>query len=97
MFAELDGRLMYDRRAAHDHLRERLNFPEYYGRNLDALYDLLTDCGQLTIVLHHPESMEAALGAYSAMLLETLEQAAASNPYLEFAVQENLTEAPAEE
>ena len=26
----------------HDYLASELSFPEYYGRNLDALYDILT-------------------------------------------------------
>ena len=34
---------MISRREAHDHLTERLGLPEYYGRNLDGLYDLLTE------------------------------------------------------
>ncbi len=27
----------------HDHLAKQLDFPAYYGRNLDALHDLLTE------------------------------------------------------
>ena len=38
----LDGELMTDRPTVHDLLSEKLAFPEYYGRNLDALYDLLS-------------------------------------------------------
>ena len=41
----LDGKAMTDRPAAHSHLAERLDLPTYYGRNLDALYDMLTDIG----------------------------------------------------
>ena len=26
----------------HEYLSEKLGFPEYYGRNLDALYDILS-------------------------------------------------------
>ena len=36
----IDGSQMSGRQAAHQHLAERLSFPGYYGRNLDALYDL---------------------------------------------------------
>ena len=35
----VDGGLMTSREAAHDLLAARLGLPEYYGRNLDALYD----------------------------------------------------------
>ena len=28
--------------ALHDHLLRALGFPDYYGKNLDALYDLLS-------------------------------------------------------
>ena len=29
----------------HNYLKEVLNFPDYYGKNLDALYDCLTEIG----------------------------------------------------
>ena len=29
-------------RSLHDYLREQLGFEDYYGRNLDALYDVLS-------------------------------------------------------
>ena len=31
-----------NRRELHQYLAEELGFPEYYGMNLDALYDMLT-------------------------------------------------------
>ena len=39
----LDARRMEERGEAHAYLRERLDLPDYYGRNLDALYDCLTE------------------------------------------------------
>ena len=41
MTLTLDGLQMSGRAAAHDHLKAQLKLPDYYGRNLDALYDLL--------------------------------------------------------
>ncbi|MBQ2244201.1 MAG: barstar family protein [Oscillospiraceae bacterium] len=38
----LDGSLMTDKAAAHDRLACQLGLPAWYGRNLDALYDMLT-------------------------------------------------------
>ena len=35
-------------RQLHEVLRRELNFPEWYGHNLDALHDLLTALGEPT-------------------------------------------------
>jgi ribonuclease inhibitor len=34
--------------AVYDHLERELSFPPYFGRNLDALHDCLTDVGAPT-------------------------------------------------
>ena len=39
----LDAEKMQTREEMHEYLKEVLEFPEYYGGNLDALYDCLTD------------------------------------------------------
>ena len=39
----LDGKCMRDFESAHDYLSRVLRLPEYYGRNLDALYDCLSE------------------------------------------------------
>ena len=43
MTVELDGRLMFDKVSTHAYLQQQLALPAYYGRNLDALYDCLTE------------------------------------------------------
>jgi len=73
----LDGRYMTTRDNAHDHLARQLSLPEWYGRNLDALHDLLTaGVGAETITLTHAEALEE-LGAYGRRLLQVLQDAAA--------------------
>lgn len=37
----LDGKLI--KKEGHDYLMKALNLPDYYGKNLDALYDCLTE------------------------------------------------------
>lgn len=84
----IDGALMLSRGAAHAHLAERLRLPDSYGRNLDALYDLLTERGEpVRLVLRRRADMEAALGGYGSALLRTMEEAAEENPALELVVE----------
>lgn len=79
----IDGGMMFTREAAHDYLALRLDFPDYYGRNLDALYDLLSEYARpLRLVIYRRWELDAALGAYGTALLETLTDATRGNPNL---------------
>lgn len=79
----LDGRAMIDRVSAHSHLVERLDLPTYYGRNLDALYDVLTDISTETeIILNDPGAVVELMGKYGEALLSTMQEAAEENPKL---------------
>lgn len=80
----IDGEKMLNRWAAHDHLAEQLSLPDYYGRNLDALYDLLTEReGPVRLVVRHRGTILSWLGEYGAALCQTLEDADRANPGLE--------------
>lgn len=84
----LDGKAMIDRPAAHTHLAQRLDLPACYGRNLDALYDVLTELGEQTqIVLADPAAVVANLGKYGEALLSTMQEAAEENPNLTITLQ----------
>lgn len=77
MTVQLDGRRMTTRENAHDHLARQLALPGWYGRNLDALYDLLTAGVEAqTLELTYADVMQEALGAYGRRLLRTIEEAA---------------------
>jgi ribonuclease inhibitor len=79
----LDCSRMTSRPEAHSYLQQALELPEYYGRNLDALYDLLTErSGETEITLMHPQLLRIHLGGYGDALLGTLLDAARSNPGL---------------
>ena len=51
----LDGNILADATQVHDYLKEMLEFPEYYGKNLDALHDCLTDLENVEITITPPE------------------------------------------
>lgn len=75
----IDGRKMTDKQKLHDYLKEHCNFPEYYGNNLDALYDVLTDrLEPLEIKLEYANELKEILCGYGEAFIETLQDAAAS-------------------
>lgn len=81
---ELDGRKMDTRSATHQYLINELQLPAHYGKNLDALYDCLTELHRVKIVLIYKEAMLNALGGYGQSLLRVLKDAAQENPGLIF-------------
>ena len=63
---------------AQEYLLHALSFPDYYGKNLDALYDMLTTWSQpASFVLRLPEGGD--MGAYGKKLRRVFEDAAAVN------------------
>lgn len=71
----LNGLRMTDREAAHSYLAEKMDFPAYYGRNLDALADCLSEfCGGWEILLLHAEALPAQLGSYGEVMLEVFRE-----------------------
>ena len=77
----LDGRRFTDRAAAHDYLKSALELPEWYGRNLDALADCLSEVHQpICLVLENIQALEDNLGDYAHRFLRVLEDAVAVLP-----------------
>ena len=54
----LDGSRMLEREQAYDYLYEALHLPAYFGRNLDALWDLLGECRKARLVLYNAAVLE---------------------------------------
>ena len=67
----LDAETLYTREQLHDVLAKVCGFPSDYGRNLDALYEMLV----------------AHLGNYGELVLRVLADAAAENPAFTLNVQ----------
>ena len=75
----LDASRLRTRSAAHEYLKEQLHFPAYYGKNLDALYDCLTQLDETEVEF---VNLDAAAESYFAKVLPVFQEAEESNQKL---------------
>ena len=54
----LDALYMDEKETAHRYLKEKMQFPDYYGGNLDALYDCLTEVEEMEIEVQNREQAQ---------------------------------------
>ena len=73
---QLDGKLIKE--EGHDYLMEALNLPDYYGKNLDALYDCLTEI-ECEIELINSNDVDKDI-------IDTFKDAAEENDFLKFEI-----------
>ena len=67
----LDGTMMGDRDSMHSHLYMQFALPDYYGRNMDALWDCLTEKEAGCIVIQRAEHADGpALGQLMRVLMD---------------------------
>ena len=66
-----------DKASLHRFLAEHLDFPDYYGKNLDALYDVLSTEGRETTILALSAGRE-----FEAGFLSVFKDAAEENQHL---------------
>lgn len=79
----LDVKRFKGRSRAHAYLKETLRLPDYYGRNLDALYDCLGEIGEETVIVV-PKAIQNKeyLGEYGKTMLQVFRDAAEENEAL---------------
>lgn len=79
----IDCRGFVTRLDLHKAFAEALSFPDWYGNNLDALYDQLTSvCEDTAIVLQHWTETEVTVGRYAICARQAMEDAQQNNPKL---------------
>ena len=59
----------------HEYIKEKLDFPDYYGENLDALYDCLTEIDDKIIIIKDSSLLDEDL-------IDTFKDASVENPNL---------------
>ena len=70
-----------DKKSLHKILKEALDLPDYYGGNLDALYDMLTSLDSPKhLVLRGVNDPEPLIRTYIPKLLDVLRDSAEENP-----------------
>lgn len=74
----LDAKKLAVKSEAHDYLKRMLGFPDWYGKNLDALYDCLGDLPRDTLVI---VCETASLSDYAARVLSVFRESAASGAF----------------
>lgn len=80
----LDGQTIETRDQLHETLKQALGLPDWYGRNLDALYDCLTDSHDLiSIEFQNREALTDHLGRYARALEQVIRDAAEENGMIE--------------
>lgn len=76
----LNGNSMGTKELAHLYLKWKLTLPEYYGENLDALWDVLSvHSGPLEIILYNKEKLIEYLGEYGQSIIELLNDISQEN------------------
>lgn len=79
----LNGKEIRTQEELHRYFARTLNFPEWYGGNLDALFDCLTDIREdVRITVTETELFKEHLNGYAEKVLRVLSDAAAENSHL---------------
>ncbi len=71
----IEGGKLTSKSAAHEYIASALNFPMYYGKNLDALADCLSELPRDTmIVLRGIEAARDNLGYYADQIFDVFDE-----------------------
>lgn len=79
MRATINGKRVTDKASLHALLGQKLSLPADCGKNLDAVFDVLTEPGKDRIItVKHEDLLRERLGDYADRLFRMLEDAAQS-------------------
>lgn len=73
----IDGRRCKNKEKTHEYLARKKGFPPYYGKNLDALADVLSTYDKNTVVkVKYSASIVRNLGEYGEIMLNIFKETA---------------------
>lgn len=80
MELQLDGKVLTNRQQLHAAIAQQLHLPDYYGENLDALWDILSSWNEpLQIVIENSSCIINNVGSYGEAVLQLLQDAQEAN------------------
>lgn len=80
MRVKLDGKKMINKELAHEYIKCKLKIPEYCGKNLDALWDVLSTWDkEIKISFTNLNELIENLGDYGGSIVEVFQDAAEEN------------------
>ena len=79
----LSGNRMKTKASLHAYVARKLKFPDYYGNNLDALHDCLSERSTpLHITVTYTARLKENVGDYADAFLQVLTDVAEENKYI---------------
>lgn len=82
----LESNQLLESKEAHEYLQEKLGLPEYYGGNLDALYDCLMEMSEDIQLIVRVQEVDADR-IYLKKLLHVMKDAEEENQFLSIFVE----------
>ena len=76
----IDGKDLHTKQQAHEFFSAQEGFPAKYGKNLGALFDVLTSMPEVKVTVKGPQSIVDNLGEYGKKLLLVIKDACDRNP-----------------
>lgn len=78
----IDTALWQDKKQLHQSMKDALSFPDYYGHNLDALHDMLTEMDETELTLLNTHSLYTRFGSWAYIFLRVIMESASENKRL---------------
>lgn len=83
----LNGKRIRNKKEAHEYIKRKLSFPNYYGENLDALWDILSTISEpIDIKFVNGDVFFENLGSYGVNIIDTFRDAAIENKNVLFEI-----------
>ena len=67
---KIDAKNILSKENFHNEMKHLFSFPDYYGNNLDSLWDLLTEKNELNIAIYNYKYFEKNLGVYGNKIID---------------------------